>query len=153
MPLKTFRLTGHLPGEIQELVTRRIKDLRYPTDSAYVNGLVLFDLFCKRDHRLTAPLMREPQWVRDKVIEQLVQDFDRPDADHKRPGGWFEERIKEVVDEEKRRARAAAGKKAAASTKPEGGSAGAKKSAPAEAEKKESPPPKERKKASIPSVE
>jgi hypothetical protein len=143
MPLKTFRLTGHLPGEIQELVSRRIKDLRYPTDSAYVNGLVLFDLFCKRDHRLTAPLMREPQWVRDKVIEQLVQDFDKPDIDLKRPGGWFEERIQELVEEEKRKGPPPEEKKRAATA------AAAKKAA---ASKKASPP-KNRKKASAPGVE
>ena len=41
--------------------------------------------------------------MRDKVIEQLVQNFDKPDFDHKRPGGWFEERIKELVDEEKKK--------------------------------------------------
>lgn len=96
-PQKTVRLVGYIPGEVQSLVKRRIKEEKYTSESAYVNGLVIFDLMCRRKHKVTAELMRQPQWVRDEVIAQLVRDYDKPDAD--RPGGWFDRQIEERVAE------------------------------------------------------
>ena len=98
MPLKPFRVTANLPGEIEELFKRRVRDEKYPSESAYLVGLVLFDLHCRRPHLLTGVLMREPQWIRDKVIEELVRDFDDPAT---RPGGWLEHRIEELVQQQK----------------------------------------------------
>jgi hypothetical protein len=94
MPLKTFRAAANLPGEIQPLVAARVKEERYPSISAYITGLVLFDIYAHRPHWLTASLMREPQWVRDQVIAELVRDFDQ----EKTPG-WFEKRVPEIMAE------------------------------------------------------
>lgn len=98
MPLKPFRVTANLPGEIQALVERRVRDEKYPSHSAYLVGLVLFDLHCRRPHLLTGTLMREPQWIRDTVIAELVRDFDDPTT---RPGGWLEHRIAELVQQQR----------------------------------------------------
>lgn len=98
MPLKPFRVTTNLPGEIQELVERRVREERYPSVSAYLVGLVLFDLYARRPHLLTGTLMREPVWLRDQVIAELVRDFDDPDT---KPGGWFEHRIEELIQQQK----------------------------------------------------
>jgi hypothetical protein len=98
MPLKTFRVAANLPGEIEPLVQQRIKEERYPSLSAYIVGLVLFDIYAHRPHWLTASLMREPQWMRDEVIAELVRDF----GTGKSPG-WFEKRVPEIIEEMKAR--------------------------------------------------
>jgi hypothetical protein len=100
MPLKPFRVTTNIPGELQELVDRRVKEERYPSISAYLVGLVLFDLYARRPHLLTGTLMREPQWLRDQVIAELVRDFDDPES---KPGGWFEHRVEELIEQGKER--------------------------------------------------
>jgi len=99
MPLKPFRVTTNIPGELKELVDQRVREERYPSISAYLVGLVLFDLYARKPHLLTGSLMREPQWLRDKVIAELVRDFDDPGT---KPGGWFEHRIEELIAEQQR---------------------------------------------------
>jgi len=94
-PKSSTRMTVNLPGEIEELVRQRVEELRYPSLSAYLTGLALFDLYCRRPHWLTAELMREPQWFRDRVIAELVRDY----ASGERPRGWFEQRIRELAEE------------------------------------------------------
>lgn len=96
MPLKPVRITVNLPAEIADLVKRRVREEKYPSDSAYFVGLALFDLYARRPHLLTGELMREPQWLRDQVIAELVRDFD---AEAKRPGGWFEKMIDRLIAE------------------------------------------------------
>lgn len=98
MPLKPFRVTANLPGEIEELVSTRVHEEKYPSTSAYIAGLVLFDIYCRRKHLLTGELMREPQWLRDQIISEIVRDFD---SKEKRPGGWFEHRIQELITQRK----------------------------------------------------
>lgn len=97
MSLKSFRIGASVPGELKEAIEARVKAERYPSISAYVVGLIIFDLYCRRPHLMTGPLMRQPQWVRDEVIEQLLKDFNDPDA--KRGGGWFEHRIQELIEQ------------------------------------------------------
>lgn len=98
MALKTIRITINIPGEAEELLEKRVKEERYPSLSAYFNGLFLFDLYARRPHLLTASLMREPQWVRDQVVSELVRDFDKEET---HPKGWFEIRIEELIAERK----------------------------------------------------
>lgn len=94
MALKPTRITANVPAELKDLIERRIKTEKYPSVSAYIVGLILFDLYCRRPHLMTGPLMRQPQFVRDEVIEQLVKDFEEGN----RPGGWFEHRVQELID-------------------------------------------------------
>ncbi len=98
MPLKPVRLTANLPAEVEPLVERRIKEEKYHSVSAYIVGLILFDLYARRPHLLTSSLMSEPQWVRDQVIAELVRDFDDPE----KARGWFEIRIEELMEERRR---------------------------------------------------
>ncbi len=77
-----------------------MRELRYPSTSAYIVGLILFDLHSRRPHQLTAELMREPQWARDQVIAEIVAAFL---AGEQKPGGWFEHRVEEIVAERTKR--------------------------------------------------
>lgn len=99
------RKTVNVPHDLWPLIERRIDEEKYHSISDYFIGLAIFDAFCRRKHKLTGELLREPQKVIDKVIEQLVRDFDDPAV--KRPGGWFEARIDELVAQEKTKAQAA----------------------------------------------
>ena len=96
MQLKPVRITVNLPAEIADLVKRRVREEKYPSDSAYFVGLALFDLYARRPHLLTGELMREPQWLRDQIIAELVRDFDKPE---KQTGGWFERMIEKLIAE------------------------------------------------------
>jgi Arc/MetJ-type ribon-helix-helix transcriptional regulator len=98
MPLKSVRITVNVPGEISELIERRMKEEKYPSISAFFVGLALYDLYARKPHLLTGALMREPQYIRDEVIAELVRDFDNAE---KKPGSWFEHRIEELIAQRK----------------------------------------------------
>lgn len=98
MPLKSVRITVNVPGEISELIERRMKEEKYPSISAFFVGLALYDLYARKPHLLTGSLMREPQYIRDAVIAELVRDFDNAE---KKPGSWFEHRIEELIAQRK----------------------------------------------------
>lgn len=98
MPLKPIRVTANLPGEVEAAVIERIREEKYPSVSAYIVGLVLFDLYSRRPHLMTSTLMREPQWLRDQAIAELVEAFHNGG---KGGLGWFEKRIDELIEERK----------------------------------------------------
>lgn len=93
MALKPIRVTANVPAELGSLIEKRVRSEKYPSTSAYIVGLILFDLYARRPHLMTAPLMRQPQWLRDEVIEQLAKDYEEGN----KPGGWFEHRIEDLI--------------------------------------------------------
>ncbi len=97
---KPVRISITLPAALIPLMRKRQKEERYHSLSDYIAGLGTFCAYCRREHKLTGPLFREPQWVIDKVMDQLVKDFDTLPPEE-RPGGWFEERIEELVTKAK----------------------------------------------------
>jgi hypothetical protein len=101
--LKPDRHTATVPAELTPLMKRRMEDEHYPSMSNYLLGLILFDIYCRRKHKLTAPLFSEPPWVREKVVSQIIEDF----KNGVRTGraaeeGWFEKRLKQLIDEARR---------------------------------------------------
>lgn len=98
--LKPVKFSGTGPAELKELVKKRIEEEHYKGESAYVMGLILYDLFCRRPHRITSRLMAEPSWVRDKAIEQIIEDFkaDRREG-RAREDSWLDRRLKELIAE------------------------------------------------------
>lgn len=99
MALKPFRATANLPGELEEDFDKRWHELGYPSFSAYLTGLALYDLWSRRLHRLTVPLMKEPQYIRDKIIHEIKAMYNNPDPELKRPGGWFERELERLLKE------------------------------------------------------
>lgn len=95
MALKSVRITAHIPGELKSLMDVRVREENYPSVSAYLAGLVVFDLHCRGPHVLFGPLMSEPIEIRDAVIAELVRDFDKPDLE--RGCEWLERRIADLV--------------------------------------------------------
>jgi hypothetical protein len=101
MTLKAFRPTANFPGEAREAIEARMKQERYDSFSEYMLALVLFDIYCNRPHLFTGPLMREPAYIREAVIMELLNDFKAGATEQKKPGGWFERRIQELVEQAK----------------------------------------------------
>lgn len=96
MPLKAKRHSISIPGEIYPLLLVRMEEEHYPDLSKYFIGLALFDIYARRRHWLTARVMSEPVWIRDKIIQELVDDFYKGEL---KPGGWFDARIEELMKE------------------------------------------------------
>lgn len=96
MPLKRARHTVNVPGEIEALMQKRKTEEKYRSVSDYFVSLLVFDIYARRKHVLTAQLMNEPREIQDKVFEELRESFDKPDA---KPGSWFEHRIDELLNE------------------------------------------------------
>lgn len=103
MPLKSFRVTANLPGELADDIDKRWHELGYPSLSAYITGLVLYDLWSKREHKLTAALMKEPQYIRDKIIMEIQELYRSEDQAKKRPGGWLERELERMLEEERKK--------------------------------------------------
>lgn len=101
MPLKSIRRTANLPGELEEDFEKRWLELGYQSFSAYLVGLALYDLWSKRAHKLTVPLMNKPAVIRDKIIAEIKEIYNSTDESKTRPGGWFERELKRLLDEAK----------------------------------------------------
>ncbi len=97
--LKPWRATANIPGEMREIIEERIAQLRYDGVAEYLLSVVVYDLYCGREHLLTGPLMREPKYIREAVLMELLDDVKSGANEGKKPGGWFEHRIKELVDQ------------------------------------------------------
>lgn len=91
---KPKRVSVNVPASMEKALEERYKELHYPSLSAYFVGLAVFDLHCKRPHTMTATLMREPDYIRDTIIAEIVKEFESKET---KPGGWFEHRLKELI--------------------------------------------------------
>jgi hypothetical protein len=91
-PASALHFTVSVPDELGSLIKRRVAEEGYHSRSAYIAGLIIWDCYFRHEHKLTGELMREPQWVRDEVLAELVADFEKLPED-KRHGGWIEKRI------------------------------------------------------------
>lgn len=97
MPLhKPEKATIRYPAELKPLIKKRMAEEHYRSESAYFNGLLLFDLTARCKHWLTAQIVNEPPEILDKVVAEIVRDFNHLP---RRDGGWFRGRVKELIAE------------------------------------------------------
>lgn len=98
-----FRYTVTVPAPLVPLVKLRIKEEHYRSASAYITGLIFFALKeqgPKRvPHHKCSPLLREPDWIRANVFQQLAKDFGKPDRKWPKD---LDGRINDLIDEQKR---------------------------------------------------
>ena len=97
--MKYKRMTVNVPLDLAEAILARIKECPYGSESAYLLGLAIFDLWSRREHKLTVPLMAQMPAVRDAAIARIGADYLAGKRGRQEPG-WFEKYIKEIVDEE-----------------------------------------------------
>lgn len=94
---KTYRL----PPELESIVEARMEAEGYRSMSDYILALALYDCWCERPHRVTAPLFAKPQKARDKMIGQIIEEFHtKKKTGRAAEDGYFEKRMKEMAAEE-----------------------------------------------------
>lgn len=92
--LKSARRTVTVPGIINDLIDKRMEQLGYDSVSGYLLGLVLYDLWCKKNHALTQKIVMEPnQDMKDAVFAEIAENFGKPE----RPSSYFEHRLRELA--------------------------------------------------------
>src|SRR5262245_45344336 len=87
--LKPWRPSANIPGEMREIIEERVAQLRYEGVAEYILSVIVYDLYCGREHLLTGPLMREPKYIREAVLLELLEDVKNGATEAKKPGGWF----------------------------------------------------------------
>lgn len=92
--MRSENLTTRLPCPIKEVLAERAHDLGYPTVSAYILGLVRYDLLTQRKHACTAELARLSNSEQDKIDDEITRLFRSGEAVH---GSWFEARLQEAA--------------------------------------------------------
>lgn len=91
----------NIPSILREAVDQRIREAGYWSISAYVLGLIIFDLWCRRPHKLTAPIFILPPKYRDPIFEEAAACYLRGDsAERGTTPGWFEAIIAKEVERE-----------------------------------------------------
>lgn len=98
MGLKTFRVTVNVPDELEPLIRQRVLEEHYRGASAYFMGLLLFDLASRCRHKLTSQMMAEPPAMLDRVVQEIVREFDGLERG---TGEWLRIRLEELLDERK----------------------------------------------------
>jgi hypothetical protein len=93
MNLKSYKFSATIPGELREVAETKWRKEKYTGWSEYVQALILYDVCSDREHKVTGPLMREPQWSKEAIIMELLAEAQ---AGHKL-GGWFDRIIEERV--------------------------------------------------------
>jgi hypothetical protein len=101
--LKPWRPSANIPGELRAVIEKRILEQKYDGVAEYLLALIVFDLWAGRDHKLTGPLMREPSYIREAVLLEIIADLAKGDTGEKKPGGWFDKRLAELVEEARRK--------------------------------------------------
>lgn len=104
MGLKEFRVTVNVPDDLEPLLKQRVREEHYSGNSAYFLGLLLFDLVSRCRHKLTSQMLNEPPEMLDKIVVEIVRDFDKTPRN---TGDWLRIRIEEMIEErdEARRAK------------------------------------------------
>lgn len=96
MGLKTFRVTVNVPDELEPLIEKRVTEEHYKGKSAYFMGLLLFDLSSRCRHKLTSQMMAEPPAMLDRVVKEIVREFD---GIERGTGDWLRIRLEELLAE------------------------------------------------------
>jgi PAS domain S-box-containing protein len=74
---------------------RKMADLKqseqgYKSRSAYIAGLVVYDMYCGQKHNLTVELMNGPIELQEKVFAELLEHPGKETS-------WFKHRIEEIA--------------------------------------------------------
>lgn len=93
--MKYKRITVNLPVDFAEILTERVAECGYPSDSAYFLGMFLFDIKFRRTHQLTPKLLSQPPHVRDAAYVEIGKAY--LEGGSKSPG-WFEHEIERIIE-------------------------------------------------------
>lgn len=97
--LKPVRITVNIPAQLIPLVKTRMTEEHYHSASAYLVGLLLFDLVARSRHAITSTVMSDPPELQEKVFDEIVRDFNNT---NRTDSGWFRHRVEEARRKESR---------------------------------------------------
>src|SRR5436190_7618518 len=96
MPLKRTKQHVTTPGELDELLADRLKQLGcYASLNEYINSLILYDLWAEKPHQLTGPVFARRREQLPALVAEVIRDYGKPG----KTGSFFEHRIEEVIIE------------------------------------------------------
>lgn len=90
---KPYRFTVSVPAILRDALLVRIREERYRSASAYITGLLFYCLQVvapnpkKVPHHKLAPLLREPEWIREDAFAYFAKEFDNPKRTWPKLGG------------------------------------------------------------------
>jgi hypothetical protein len=75
---------------VRRMADIKAKEQGYKSRSAYIAGLVVYDMYCGQPHKLTVELMNGPVDMQEKVFAEVL-------AHPGKPTSWFKHRLEEVA--------------------------------------------------------
>lgn len=88
---KKARKTGvSLHAAVARMADIKRKEQGYPSRSAYIAGLIVYDFYCGQKHTLTAQLMNEDLETQEAVFAEVL-------AHPGKETSWFKHRIEEII--------------------------------------------------------
>ena len=92
--LKAKKTGVSLHPAVARMADIKRKEQGYPSRSAYLAALVVYDMYCGQKHQLTAELMNSPIDLQEAVFAEVL-------ANPGKETSWFKHRIEEIVRESK----------------------------------------------------
>jgi hypothetical protein len=77
---------------VAKMADVRAKQEGYKSRSAYLAGLVVFDVYCGQKHKLTSELMSQDLQTQEAVFAEVL-------ANPGKETSWFKHRIEEIIKE------------------------------------------------------
>jgi hypothetical protein len=88
------RKTGvSLHPAVAHMADIKAKQQGYKSRSAYLAGLVVYDMYCGQKHNVTSILMNGPADLQEQVFAELLAN---PNG---KGSSWFKHRIEEIIAE------------------------------------------------------
>ncbi|MEO8206646.1 MAG: hypothetical protein ABI615_10735, partial [Chthoniobacterales bacterium] len=88
------KFTANVPSVLHPCFVKRAKDLGYPSLSAYLVSLAMYDLMIGKPHGLTGKLPELSYAEQDKVHDEVARAFESGETIG---GCWLENRINEAM--------------------------------------------------------
>lgn len=76
--MATTLVTANLPGFLKPVIERQWKAEHYAGKSEYAVGLILWDIYSRQPHATTGTLMRQPSWMVDSFVRDLMAELGEP---------------------------------------------------------------------------
>jgi hypothetical protein len=95
--MNTVIISGKMPSAISDCVEARWKSLGYPSKSAYVVGLIIYDLMSLREHSVTVALALKPTADQDDIHREIARMYNL--GERSIQSSWFKGLLREAVAE------------------------------------------------------
>jgi len=92
--MRSTMFSLRLPVVILDAVKKRAKQLGYQSLTAYIVGLIRYDLMIGKDHPATVEIARQREEDQDAIDDELVRMYEKGES---LKGQYFENTIRDAV--------------------------------------------------------